>query len=92
VNPLFKSRNASDLTNYRPISLLTSFSKIIEKLIHQKFYHFFEQQNILVKEQHGFRKKMSTETAAFSFFDSILNFLDSRKIVWGFVSGSAEGI
>jgi len=57
VKPPFKSGNASDLANYRPISLLTSFLKIIEKLIHQKFYHFFEQQNILVKEQHGFRKK-----------------------------------
>jgi len=57
VKPLFKSGNASDLVNYRPVSLLTSFSKIIEKLIYQKFYHFFEQQNILVKEQHGFRIK-----------------------------------
>jgi len=83
VKLLFKGGNSSDLANYRPISLLTSFSKIIEKSIHQKFYHFFEQQNILVKEQHGFRKKMFTETAAFSFFNNILNSLDSRKIVGG---------
>jgi len=83
LKPLYKSGDASDLANYRPVSLLTSFSKIIEKFIHQKFYHFFKKQIILVKEQHGFRKKMSIETAAFSFFNNILNFLDSRKTVGG---------
>ena len=81
VKPLFKNGKASDPANYRSISLLTSFSKIIEKLIYLRFYHFFEQQNILVKEQHGFREKMSTETAAFSFFNNILKSLDNRKIV-----------
>ena len=44
VKPLFKSGNASDLANHRPISLLTSFFKIIEKLIHQKFYHFLNNK------------------------------------------------
>jgi len=36
VKPLFKSGNSLDIANYRPISLLVSFSKIIEKLIHQR--------------------------------------------------------
>ena len=83
VKPLFKSGNATDLAHYRPISLLTSFSKIFEKLIHQRLYYFFDQQNILIKEQHGFRENMSTETDTFSFFNSILEALDSRKTVGG---------
>jgi hypothetical protein len=83
VKPLFKSGKVSDIANYRPISLLTSFSKIIEKLIHQRLYYFFEQQKILVKDKHGFRQKASTETAAFSLFNNILDSLDSRKNVGG---------
>ena len=83
VRPLYKKGDASDIANYRPVSLLTSFSKIIEKLIHKRLYHFLEQNDILVKDQHGFRKGRSTETAAFSFFNNILESLDSKKTVGG---------
>ena len=55
VKPLFKSGNSLDIANYRPISLLVSFSKIIEKLIHQRLYQYFYKKKILVNEQHGFR-------------------------------------
>ena len=83
VKTLFKSGNSSDLANYRPISLLIPFSKIIEKLIHQRLYQYFDQKKILVNEQQGFRHKASTETAAFSLINNILKSIDSRKIVGG---------
>ena len=47
VKPLYKKGNTSDFSNYRPILLLTSFSKVIEKIIHKRLYHYLDQQNYL---------------------------------------------
>jgi hypothetical protein len=49
------------ITNYRPISLLPAFSKIFEKIIYKRLYHHLTSNNILVKEQFGFRCNNSTE-------------------------------
>jgi len=49
VKPLYKNGDASDLSNYRPISLLISFSKVIEKILHKRLYDFFDQQKNLLK-------------------------------------------
>lgn len=54
VKPLFKKWNTHNISNYRPISLLTSFSKIIEKLIYARFITHIEANNLLVHEQYGF--------------------------------------
>jgi hypothetical protein len=83
VKPLYQKGNTSDFSNYRPISLLTSFSKVIEKIIHKRLYHYLDQQKVFVNEQHGFRQKTSTETAAFSLLNTILLSLDKNKIVGG---------
>ena len=79
VKPLYKKWNTSDFSNYRPISLLPSVSKIIEKIIYKRLYHYLDQQKVFVDEQHGFRQKPSTETAAFSLLNTILSSLDKRK-------------
>jgi len=83
VKPIYKDGNALDFSNYRPISLLTSFSKVIKKILHKRLYHFLEQQKVFVNEQHGFRQKASTETAAFSLLNTILLSLDKKNIVGG---------
>ena len=64
VKPIFKKGNKQDISNYRPISLLTSFSKVFEKLIYNRLHTHFEMNNILVQEQFGFRMQHSTEQAA----------------------------
>jgi hypothetical protein len=69
-------------TNYRPISLLTSFSKIIEKLLYNR-YHYFTQYKLFAREQHGFRQNNSTDTAAFSLLNIIFSFLEQKKLVGG---------
>ena len=46
------------MTNYRPISLLTSFSKIIEKLIYKRLTDHITLNSILVNEQHGFKHSL----------------------------------
>ena len=83
VIPIYKSCNTGDLSNCRPISLLTSFSKIMEKILHKGIYQFFDQHKLFVKEKHGFRQNASTETANFNLLNTILKSLDSKSTVGG---------
>jgi sarcosine oxidase/L-pipecolate oxidase len=67
VKPLYKKGDKTELSNYRPISLLTTFSKFIEKIIYKRVYSHLNKNNILVNEQFGFREKLSTEMAKYTF-------------------------
>ena len=66
VIPLFKSGDEKDLNNYRPISLLPVFSKVLEKVVKRQLVGYLEN-NILCKEQFGFRSKMETQHAILNF-------------------------
>ena len=77
VIPLFKKGDPTLLTNYRPISLLPSLSKIFEKVIYQQLYAYFENSNLFFKGQYGFRKGHSTEMASLELVDRILSFMDN---------------
>ena len=57
---IFKSNDYSLLKNYRPVSLLPAFSKLLEKLMYDKLLSFLNSKNILYKHQYGFRSKHST--------------------------------
>lgn len=83
VKPIYKKGDKCTIANYRPISLLTTFSKVFEKVMYNRLYHYLESNNILVLEQFGFRKQKSTENAAFSLVDEILNSLNSKLHVGG---------
>ena len=57
ITPVHKSGSKSKSTNYRPISILTIFSKIFEKMICKRLNKFFERNDTICKEQFGFRSK-----------------------------------
>jgi Notch-like protein len=61
VRPLYKKSDKISMTNYRPISLLTTFSKVLYKVIYNRLSHHMYINNILVPEQYGFRKGVSIE-------------------------------
>ena len=63
VVPIFKAGNSSDLTNYRPISVLTFFAKVFEKIVYNKVMDFISENNVLYDHQYGFRKGRSTQQA-----------------------------
>ena len=63
VSPLFKSKLHCDTNNYRPISLLLTISKILEKLVYKRTYSFLEKTNQIYKNQYGFRSQHSCENA-----------------------------
>ncbi len=60
VIPIYKASNPQMLKNYRPISLLPAFSKILEKVMFNKIMSYLNSQNILYKHQYGFRPKHQT--------------------------------
>ena len=66
ITPLHKRGDVSDIANYRPISLLPVSSKIFEKAMHSRLNQHLQTNNILVTEQYGFRKGLSTEQATYS--------------------------
>jgi hypothetical protein len=71
------------MTNYRPIWLLTVFSKVFEKAMHSKLSQHLHTNNILVPEEHGFRKGISTESAAFRLIDGVFKSLNQKIHVGG---------
>ena len=79
VIPIHKEGPTDDLNNYRPISLLSIFDKIIEKAMHKRLYSFLEQHNILYKNQFGFRKNNSTTYALIDLTEQIKESIDSKK-------------
>ena len=81
VKPVFKKGNKQNISNYRPISLLSSFSKIIEKLINNRLYVHIEKNNILVNEQYGFRTNTSTEQATCMLINEILTAMNNNLVV-----------
>ena len=80
VKPIFKKGDTSSFSNYRPISLLPSISKIFEKAIYDQTYSYFQQNNLFYSSQYGFRKGHSTEYAALELVDRILQHLDNNKL------------
>ena len=76
VCPIYKSGDKSLISNYRPISLLTSLSKILEKIMNTRLLHYLEKNGILSNNQFGFRKNRSTEDAVTSLVDFVVTKLD----------------
>ena len=60
VVPIFKSGDQYSFSNYRPVSLLPAFSKILERTIYNKVVKYLDINNTLYRHQYGFRKKHST--------------------------------
>ena len=59
------------MTNYRPISLLSVFNRILEKIVYNRLSNFLEKMNIIYAKQFGFRSHHSTEHAILSIVDKI---------------------
>jgi hypothetical protein len=83
VKPCFKNGNIHEISNYRPISLLTSFSKIIEKVIYARLVTHIETNRILIQEQYGLRTHSSTENAAFTLLNNILTSMNDKLTAGG---------
>ena len=78
VIPLFKNKgDINDITNYRPISLLSVLSKLFEKLVHKKLYAYLDENNIINECQFGFRASHSTSHALINATENLYKSLDN---------------
>ncbi len=76
---IFKAGDALDPSNYRPISLLSTFSNILEKIVHQRLFSYLETNNLLSTQQFGFRPKHSTSHPMSLLLNQITTALNNKK-------------
>ena len=81
VVPLPKSRDLSDPTNFRPISLLSILSKPVEKHVHRHLSVFLESNNLLYPLQSGFRNRHSCHSALSHMANSWLTSMNASKMI-----------
>ena len=80
IIPIFKSGDKSSYNNYRPISLLPQFSKILEKLFTTRLDAFLDKNEILDSSQYGFQKNRSTSSAVLELIEEIANNTEQKKV------------
>ena len=83
VIPIYKADDPSHFTNYRPISLLSNFSKFFKKVLYNRMIKFAEQYNILYRCHFGFRKNYSTFHALIHLINRISSAIDQRETTVG---------
>ena len=83
ITPIFKKGDTRFLDNYRPVSTLPIFGKILEKVIYSRLYSFFSHSNIIYDQQFGFRKKHSTCHAINVSVSEVLRNIEKKRHVLG---------
>ena len=78
VLPLFKDGNKRDFNNYRPIAIISTFGKIIEKVVFNQLSSYLDTNNLLHKNQFGFRSKHSVVHPLMLFSNNVLSSLSSN--------------
>ena len=83
VIPLYKANDPMLMVNYRPVSILSVFSKIFERIMYNRLLLFIEKHDILYENQFGFRKYHSTNTALIILIDKIVSAINEGDLVLG---------
>ena len=83
VIPLFKSGDSMIFANYRPVSILPVFSKILERLMYKRLLTFINKNGILYSYQFGFRSEHSPELALLFLVDKVSTALENGDFVLG---------
>ena len=83
VEPLFKKGDKSKISNYRPIFFLSSFSKVLEKVMYNQLQEHLNKYSILAEEQFGFRSDSATNKAIYKLINETPSALNNKFIVDG---------
>ena len=83
VVPIFEAGATNKITNYRPISVLSFFSKVFEKIIYHKLIEFLDHNDIIYCNLFGFRQRHSTQQAIITLVNKITSYLDCGDLVIG---------
>ena len=80
VTSIFKSFSKSEMGNYRPISVLSVFSRLLERFGHDQVSTYMKEQKKFAESQHAFLKMHSTLTSLLNITDSWFSNIDKRRI------------
>ena len=69
VIPLHKKLSQLEMSNYRPVAILSPLSKVLEKIIYQQIYNYFTINKLFHPNLHGYRQNRSTQTALLQMYD-----------------------
>ena len=80
VTALYKGVENVDADNHRPISVLPALNKVFEKLLHSQLTTFLDENNILSKQQFGFKKKHSTSHAVSCLYEKLIHNYENGEL------------
>ena len=81
VTPLFKQGEASDLNNYRPISVISVIATVFERIVYEQLYNSLSNEDIISTHQSGVRSLHSTVTALLEATDNWAFNIDRGNVV-----------
>ena len=90
IKPLHKNDDKCEVSNYRPVSLLTSFSKIFEMVMQRRILKRLTNSVILGTEKYGFRLGLRTNSATYNLMTEILNAINNKLLVGGILCDLEE--
>ena len=83
VTRIYKGEDSSDVTNFRPTSVLPYFSKILERIMYNRLCKYLYKDNILYFNQFGFQNSHSTDHAVVQLVDQIIKSFENNKYTLG---------
>ena len=78
--PIHKENDIHNIANYRPISILPFFSKILEKIVYNRTYDFISSQSLFTHSQYGFLKHLSPEMALIDLYDFVTRSFSKKEL------------
>ena len=81
--PIYKSGDNTSFNNYRPVSVLPLFSKVLGRIVYNRLIEFFNKHNGIYDYQFGFRKLPSTHMALITLTDKLSSAFDEGSKVNG---------
>ena len=80
VIPIYKAKDKEQLNNYRPISLLPTISKILEKIVHKRLYNFLYSQSVSTQANMVFGLNTPPSHAVHELVDVIITLFENKKV------------
>ena len=81
VTPVYKSGSVNENENYRPVSILSAVSKVVEKEVHEQFSAYLEENKLISDFKFGFRKNNSTDLVAITLVEEIRQSVDTGCVI-----------
>ena len=83
LTPLFKNGDPENITNYGPMSVLSYFCKVLERIMYNRLYKYLCEQKLLYSEQFGFQEDHSTGYAIAHLVDHIYESFENNNYTFG---------